>query len=110
MLSPCDLGCGPKIGDGWSSIILWNDQLDLFVFDWPQPVAFLTVADLCVSSVTSAKMASNTAFKFTAGVVKSSFTHLLFYGAGGIPNTNINTFFLGTCIDMGVVSDTNVVR
>lgn len=97
-------------GVGEGSLLLWADAGDLF--SWTQPVSMMLVADFAVASVGMPKPLNATALRFHADCTKSSFENLQFIGAGSVstPHGTRDTHLLGTCMDLGPVTDTVEVR
>jgi hypothetical protein len=93
-------------GDGFVSNILWTENSDLFLWNTSNPVSGILIDSITVSSVGNPKSPSSTAFHFTAGVVKSLFSGLLFYGAGAPPIGSWQPTLSGTNLDLGGVTDT----
>src|SRR5262249_45899393 len=79
-------------------------------FQTANPVQFTSIRELAVSSVQGTKSVNSTAFRFTAGFVKSMFDHVLINGAGAIPNSTMTATFAGSGFDLGAVTDSVEVR
>jgi hypothetical protein len=98
-------------GAGWSSNLLWAGDADLIVWTNPPPI---TVAELAISSIKSAKSVNSTALRVgvgpNVGAQRCEFDHLLFYGAGTVPNTTYTATFIGTALNLGNESDTTTIR
>lgn len=100
---------------GWGSVLLWSADADLFTFRQADPVAHVIVRSLAVASINNTKSADSTAFRFSAGFVRGTFDSLLFAGQSAAVSTSLRIPYgatyqsLGSCIDMGAVSDTSSV-
>ena len=98
------------IGDGWSSILLWdcgNDDSSHLIH-WSSPVSHLTFRDMLVASVGSSPKHINAyALFFEADCTQSLFDHLMFVGEGSIPGQAIDPkiIFLGSVLNLGTVTD-----
>eukprot|EP00698_Gefionella_okellyi_P017761 TRINITY_DN5240_c0_g1_i2.p1 TRINITY_DN5240_c0_g1~~TRINITY_DN5240_c0_g1_i2.p1 ORF type:complete len:241 (-),score=41.29 TRINITY_DN5240_c0_g1_i2:74-796(-) len=87
-------------GEGWSSIVLWHSDADVFV--WSGAVATeITIQDLKIASVGSKKSASSTAINFTSGVVRSLIYHVMIGGEDGSPPDTP----MGSGINFGPLTD-----
>jgi hypothetical protein len=98
-------------GAGWSSNLLWAGDADLIVWTNPPPI---TVAELAISSIKSAKSVNSTALRVgvgpNVGAQRCEFDHLLFFGAGTVPNTTYPATLIGTALNLGNESDTTTIR
>jgi hypothetical protein len=110
-------------------VLLWAAAGDLFNYADPSPATHVRISDLAVASVGAAKAPNDTAFRFTAGFARSGFENVLFVGQDDnamalqaaakkaraqfelplLPE-GLSYTSLGSCIDMGIVSDTSSVR
>lgn len=93
-------------GAGPTSNVLWAAAQPLFVFNASSPLTDVLVGWFAVSSVGPPKGSAAAALAFPPGVVKSTFDSLVFLGAGAVPNTTQTAALLGTCLDLGAVTDT----
>ena len=111
-------------------MLLWSAAADLFHYAAAGPASHVRISDLAVASVGAAKTPNNTAFRFSSGFVRSGFENILFFGSGDGDGPRLQTTApkeilrptlpalprglastpLGSCIDMGIVSDTSSVR
>lgn len=99
------------IGDGPSSILLWQQDQDLLRFEGASAAQLLLIQDLLIASVGSPKSSTSAAIRFVAGVTKSLLSQLTFLGQGSIPGvTTVTATRLGACMDLGNVTDTVTVR
>jgi hypothetical protein len=92
-------------GDGPSSVVLWSADSHLFSFQSDTPVNFLNMHEFTIASAESDKSSTSSAIHFTAGITKSSIHTLWFIGK----NSNVgavSTFLLGSCLDLGTITDT----
>ena len=98
-------------GAGWSSNLLWASDADLIVWTDPPPI---TVAELAISSIKSTKSVNSTALRVgvgpAVGAQRCEFDHLMFFGAGTVPNTTYVATHIGTALNLGNESDTTTVR
>jgi hypothetical protein len=103
-------------GEGWGSALLWESDADLLTFapaDGSQ-LAHALFADFAVLCAGAApKSARSTALRFASGIVRSTLSTLLFYGAGPLPNASLGSAVAcGTNLDLGgsAITDTVTVR
>ena len=100
-------------GEGWGSALLWEADADLLVFaplngDQVAHALFTDFAVLCGGE--GDKSAASTALKFSSGIVRSTLSTLLFYGAGPLPNASLgDAHARGTNLDLGGASITDTV-
>jgi len=71
-------------GDGFSSVLLWAFDDDLFLWDSHQEVASLVVKDINVISSITNKTNNRAAFRFRDNLVKSILSHIQLIGENGI--------------------------
>jgi hypothetical protein len=97
-------------GEGTRSVLLWTHAGDLLV--WPNATGMITLADFSIGSIHSPKPLTATAMRFAQGLVKSTISNVLFVGQGPISTTSgdFPAVLLGTCIDLGPLTDTVSVR
>jgi hypothetical protein len=100
-------------GEGWQSALVWEAATDLLAFapaDKSQ-LAHALLADFAVVCAGAGpKPARATAVKFASGIVRSTLSNLLFYGAGPLPNASLgNAVTCGTNLDLGGASVTDTV-
>jgi hypothetical protein len=100
-------------GEGWQSALVWEAATDLLLFapaDGSQLAHALLANFAIVCAGSAPKPARATAVKFASGIVRSTLSNLLFYGAGPLPNASLgNAVTCGTNLDLGGASVTDTV-
>ena len=96
------------VGDGWTSLLLWDTDEASDLLHWPTLAAHVNVRDFAVVGIGAAKRPNSTAMRFGEGVAQSTFNRLLWCGAraccGLLPGRNVS--FLGGALDLGTLTDT----
>ncbi len=97
-------------GEGSRAVLLWGFPGDLLV--WEGSVGMVTISDLTIGSVRGVKPLHSTAMRFSQGIVRSTIANVLFVGQGPVATRvgDLPTALLGTCLDLGPITDTVTVR